>query len=199
EIGDLAFETQYQQRPGCPGGNIVDLSWFERYDELPPIEPGDVIMQSWDIAITDNAQSNFSVCSTWLYKDRRLYLMDVWRKKMIYPDLRDAVPQYADIKKADVVIIEVAGAGMNLFQELRRKDLRRYLASEPKQSKEIRLMTLSHYVKQGRVWIPHQAPWLDGFLNELRNFPNGKYDDQVDSFSQALKWLQYTELRTRAA
>jgi phage terminase large subunit-like protein len=38
------------------------------------------------------------------------------------------------------------------------------------------------------VFLPRQAPWLDDFLEELRAFPNGQYDDQVDSTSQFLTW-----------
>ena len=34
------------------------------------------------------------------------------------------------------------------------------------------------------------APWLGEFLTELLSFPNGRHDDQVDSVSQFLRWLQ---------
>ncbi len=32
--------------------------------------------------------------------------------------------------------------------------------------------------------------WLDEFLHELLAFDKGKYDDQVDAFSQLFKWCQ---------
>jgi predicted phage terminase large subunit-like protein len=198
EIGDLAFETQYQQRPGCPGGHIIDLQWFRRFDQTPQKEPNDLMVQSWDIAYTTDGQSNFSVCTTWLYKAGNLHLIDIFRKKMLYPDLRDCVPAYAAIHKANYVVIEAIGPGKALYQELHRKDPFKYLSTEPKEPKGVRLMTLSHFVKNGRVWLPQEAPWLGDFINELRNFPNGKYDDQVDSFTQALRWLQYHE-RLRGA
>ena len=28
------------------------------------------------------------------------------------------------------------------------------------------------------------------FINELKDFPNGKYDDQVDAWSQTMNWLR---------
>lgn len=31
--------------------------------------------------------------------------------------------------------------------------------------------------------------WLENYLDELTIFPNGKYDDQVDSTSHALVWF----------
>ncbi len=30
-------------------------------------------------------------------------------------------------------------------------------------------------------------PWLDSYMHELGVFPNGRFDDQVDSTSQALE------------
>jgi predicted phage terminase large subunit-like protein len=49
---------------------------------------------------------------------------------------------------------------------------------------------VSSMIELGRVVLPKDAPWLPDFERELRYFPNGKYTDQVDSFSQALTWVQ---------
>jgi phage terminase large subunit-like protein len=35
-----------------------------------------------------------------------------------------------------------------------------------------------------------KAAWLGEYLHELATFPKGKFDDQVDSTSQALDWLK---------
>jgi phage terminase large subunit-like protein len=40
-------------------------------------------------------------------------------------------------------------------------------------------------------WIADAGePWLGTFLMELLAFPNGANDDQVDSVSQVLLWMQ---------
>jgi hypothetical protein len=41
--------------------------------------------------------------------------------------------------------------------------------------------------------VPLEAHWLAEYLHELTTFPRGKYDDQVDSTSQALAWLKKPE------
>jgi len=41
-------------------------------------------------------------------------------------------------------------------------------------------------VEAGNIVPPVQAPWLDAFRAELKAFSNGRHDDQVDSFSQAI-------------
>jgi phage terminase large subunit-like protein len=40
------------------------------------------------------------------------------------------------------------------------------------------------------VHIPQQADWLGDLRNEILQFPDGSYDDQVDSITQFLKWVQ---------
>jgi predicted phage terminase large subunit-like protein len=50
----------------------------------------------------------------------------------------------------------------------------------------------------GSVYFPETAPWLGELLAELLAFPNAKHDDQVDSISQALvyiNWVESTRIR----
>jgi phage terminase large subunit-like protein len=44
--------------------------------------------------------------------------------------------------------------------------------------------------ESGAVYFPKSAPWLDTLFEELFGFPNSRTDDQVDSISQALSWIQ---------
>jgi predicted phage terminase large subunit-like protein len=55
-------------------------------------------------------------------------------------------------------------------------------------NKEERVDAASISIYGGRVFIPNKAQWLDGFINEVRAFPNGRHDDQVDSMSQFINW-----------
>ena len=41
-------------------------------------------------------------------------------------------------------------------------------------------------IEQGFVRLPVSASWKEVFIAEAAAFPNGKYDDQVDSMSQLL-------------
>src|SRR5258708_33149389 len=57
-------------------------------------------------------------------------------------------------------------------------------------SKVERMAAQSAKIEAGHVPLPNSAPWLGDFLTELLSFPNGRHDDQVDSVSQFLRWLQ---------
>ena len=45
-------------------------------------------------------------------------------------------------------------------------------------------------IENGFVHLPAEAPWLEDYLHELAFFPNGRYDDQVDSTAQFLDWFK---------
>jgi predicted phage terminase large subunit-like protein len=44
-----------------------------------------------------------------------------------------------------------------------------------------RALPYAGLVRQKRVWLPADAPWLDEWLDEHADFPNTKHDDQVDT------------------
>jgi phage terminase large subunit-like protein len=41
----------------------------------------------------------------------------------------------------------------------------------------------------GQVFAPDKS-WADHLITETEVFPKGKYDDGVDSMTQALRWLR---------
>ena len=49
-MGEDYFAAQYQQLPVLPGGNMIKLHWFKRYDVLPPLHYFECFVQSWDIS-----------------------------------------------------------------------------------------------------------------------------------------------------
>ncbi len=49
----------------------------------------------------------------------------------------------------------------------------------------------SPQIEAGRVIQPEAAPWHDELKPEILAFPNGRFDDQVDSLSQFLGWAEH--------
>jgi len=66
----------------------------------------------------DTELSNFSVCTTWGLKGRKLFLLDVYRHKLEFPALKRAVRDLAVLHRTNVVLIEDKSSGTSLIQEL---------------------------------------------------------------------------------
>src|SRR5271157_3566847 len=91
QIGSDAFSAQYQQEPTPPGGAMVKSHWIKRYQEFPPTSEQYLTLQSWDTASKGGPDNDWSVCTTWIVtRDKRWYLIDVWRRRVDYPALKAA-------------------------------------------------------------------------------------------------------------
>jgi predicted phage terminase large subunit-like protein len=191
EIGSLKFSAQYQQRPVPMQGNLIQRAWFRFHDHLPPPTPGDQIVQSWDLATSIGETNDFSVCTTWRIMRPDYYLIDVFRDRLSYPDLRRRVIGLAEKYAATTVLIERATTGHALLQDLRQNlppSITYPIGIKPEGSKKDRMAAQSAKIEAGHVHLPRCADWVDSFLLELLAFPYSRHDDQVDSVSQFLKW-----------
>jgi len=187
QMGNTAFSAQYQQSPIPADGDIISIGWFGRYKELPT---GGELVLSIDTASKPGLRNDYSVISVWLIRDNHFYLVDIWRKRVEYPELRSKVIELADTLAPDVILIEDKGSGIGLIQDLKAETIGYpVIAFDPGQyDKETRMRVQSARIETGLVHLPREARWLEEFEKEVRQFPNGSHDDQIDAMSQILEW-----------
>jgi predicted phage terminase large subunit-like protein len=186
-LGSYNFAGQYLQEPAPPGGGMVRREWFQFYDDPP--WPLYQVVQSWDTANKVSELADYSVCTTWGVKKRNYYLLNVFRQKLNYPELKRAVVAQAKALGATSVLIEDRASGTQLIQELRNDSGCSVMQVTPLGDKIMRLNAQTAKIENGRVHLPRSAPWLETYMQEILTFPRCRYDDQVDSTSQALEWL----------
>ncbi|MEO6298643.1 MAG: phage terminase large subunit [Paracoccaceae bacterium] len=188
-MGSYAFSAQYQQQPVPPDSSIVEWDWFIR---VPAPPSSFTVVQSWDCAAKAEEFSDYTVCTTWGIDRRKVYLLDVFRKKLTFPELYHAVCQRAYEWQPKELLIEDSSAGTAVIQQLRWD--RPMKIPQPKRitpvkDKQTRLHVVSAIIERGQVHLPERAPWLEAFREELVQFPYGRHDDQVDSMTQFLAWF----------
>ena len=116
------------------------------------------------------------------------------RERLEFPALKKRVIEMARRHAAHSVLIEDKGSGTQLIQDLRyEKTGVRPIAIMPDADKVTRMSNQSAHIEAGQVFLPESAPWLDEFKAEIMAFPNGKFDDQVDSLSQFLGWAEHSK------
>ena len=163
EIGSAVFSAQYQQNPVPPDGNRLRWEWFPTYDERPPRSFFQMVVQSWDTAVTAEPKSDFSACTTWGFREGKWYLLDVFRARLEYPDLKRKVIALRDQWNADEAIVEIANTGYPLWQELRDERLGPLVAYTPRDDKETRFAVQTAKIERGRILIPRETDWLPAF------------------------------------
>lgn len=191
EIGSMKFSAQYQQRPVPLEGNLIRRPWIQWYEIAP--KAGGQITQSWDLASTTGERNDWSVCTTWLKIKRQYYLLDVWRGRVEFPDLRRKVIALAEMHKPNRILVERIGPGLHLLQELKANPVRGIpmpIGILPEGDKLVRMEVQCARFEAGQVHLPKEAPWLSEFMLEILAFPHGRHDDQIDSVSQFLNWAE---------
>lgn len=171
------------------GGAIVKPAWFKYFNptDLPMI--GCQRIQSWDTASKESDLADYSVCTSWVMQGKNLYLVNVFPEKMEYPALKRRVLAKAQEFQPDVVLIEDKASGIQLVQELNAEGLHVVKAVKPKGDKVARPVAQTPKIENGCVFLPIGMPWVPDYVKELSSFPSSRYDDQVDSTSQALEFM----------
>jgi predicted phage terminase large subunit-like protein len=192
-IGDREFSALYQQRPTSIKGNLFHREWWKYYVAQP--ETFDGVLQSWDCGFEQGEDSSYSVCQTWAAKDGHFYLVNQLRARLTYPRLVRSVKEQARLFNPEKVLIEREGSGRSLAQDLYAQT-RLPIKAIPtaNKSKTERAYLVTDFIEAGRVWLPKNAIWLDGFIKELSHFPHGKFSDQVDALTMALQYLKTNQL-----
>ena len=188
-LGLMNFEAQYQQHPIPAEGGVVKRAWMRHYDE-PPAEIA-LTLISWDTASTLGEDADWSVGTVWGVAAGEFYLLDVIRGRFETPDLRHRIEALHRQYNADRTLVEEDGVGRAIVQDLRRTSpwCMPQLV-KPRYEKLARMEARAIMFETGKVLVPAAAPWLGTYLDELLSFPNSTKDDQVDSTSQALDYLQ---------
>lgn len=189
-----SYHALYQGHPTAADGDIIQLSWFKRYTVTPWAGKFRRIVQSWDTAQKVGAKNDFSVCGTWGEADSGdSYLLDVYRARLEYPDLKRAFFEQRRKWMPHLILIEDKGHGTALLQEARNTPGINLVAVEPENDKLTRASVESSAVEGGRVWLPEpppagpSCPWLPAFEAECAAFPAVAHDDQIDMMSQYLR------------
>ena len=197
QMSAQAFNAQYLQDPLPEKGNMLNRDWLRWYDQLPVRQPGDQIIQSWDTAQKTGDTNDYSVCLTFLVRNRNeYYLLDVFRQRLTFPSLCDAVETQVKKHAPNAILIEEHANGIPLIDECRRRGMSVIIARRPTKDKRTRMDGETPKLAAGCFSLPRLAPWLNDFLPEYLSFPGGKHDDQIDALSQFLNWRTEEDKRS---
>lgn len=206
-LGESGAAGQLQQRPAPAGGAEFKREWWEgknRYDAADQGLGASCLARwlSFDTALKDKSTSDYTAATVFeLTRDYRLVVRRVWRDRLRFPSLVSTIEAMARAANVDDklrgIIIEDKGSGISAGQTLGAgADLAfasLIVAFAPPGDKVYRGRLASVWCERDCVLLPHpsdEAPWLFDFEQELFNFPAAAHDDQVDSFTQGVLYLE---------
>lgn len=202
--GGANWAALYQQRPAAIEGAIFKREWWKFFTVAPEFKR---VVQFWDTAFKSGTENDYSVCTTWGETETGYYLLDLWRERIEFPELKRTAILLADTWRPASVLVEDKASGQSLVQELQRETRLPVLPWKVDKDKVARATAVTPLVEAGRVFLPDRAPWLLAYIDELSSFPTAPHDDQVDSTTGALAyltqgglgWMRYFEDQIAAA
>lgn len=222
DLGSTGYAGQHQQRPSAEEGSILKRHWWKYWQpvgaNLPPVSvrgidpiskqviyatvPAveldlatlDEQMQSWDCSFKDEDTSDYVVGGVFGRRDADKFVLEIVRDRMDLPRTISAVEAMtASWPAARAKLVEDKANGSAVIQVLKSK-ISGLIAVEPHGGKLVRASACAPEVESGNWYLPHPLykAWVDSFITECADFPNGANDDQVDCFSQAcVRWQNH--------
>ena len=191
------WNAQYMQDPTSEEGAIIKREWWNNYDKeyLPKLLH---VIQSYDTAFSAKESADYSAITTWGifqpvegYEDN-IILLDAIKGRYDFPDLKNLALEQYHYWEPETVIVEAKASGQPLIHELRRAGIPVIDFVPAKgRDKHTRINSCAPVFESGMVWAPTDEKFAQDVVEECAAFPNGQYDDYVDSMTQAV--LRYRQ------
>ena len=192
EIPPSKWAAQYQQQPTSEANAIIKRDWWQQWPHKNPPNP-DFIMMTMDTAFEKKSTADYSaivVFGIWENEEDggqpNLILLEAYRARLEFPDLKERVLEFYKEWEPDSVIIEKKASGAPLIYEMRRMGVpvQEYTPTRGN-DKITRLNAVADIFASGKVWAP-STRWAEELIDEVAAFPAGRHDDFVDCVSLAL-------------
>lgn len=198
-VGTRVWSSLYQQRPTVAEGSIFKRENWGRF-KWPgdfTMAPYDVVrmlgvtrvVQALDSAFKVKEQDDYSSLVTFGEVPDGWLVLDVFKRKLEYPELKRAVIDHAAKWQPTALVIEDKASGQSLIQEFKRETRLPVVAVKADNDKVARANSVTPLHESGRFKLPEGAPWVADFIDSLAAFPNGAHDDDVDAFVHGANYL----------
>jgi predicted phage terminase large subunit-like protein len=190
-LSAYVWRSLYQQRPTDPTGSIFQRdrwkywTWDRWPDHLDLAGVTLDLRDTWrfitaDLAASTRTSADFTVAAAWaLTLNRDLVCLGRVRARTAQENHWDLIrPLAAEWRTVDVGV-ESTMMGTTLVRAAVRAGLQPFDLHADR-DKVTRAIPYSHMQRQGQVWLPAAADWLDEWVGEHADFPTGVHDDQVD-------------------
>ena len=184
--GEADFNAIYQGRPSSKAGDLFKIENIPIVEACPDGLP---MCRAWDLAASKNGDYSVGLKMAGPDQNGRLYLLDVVRARLDTHERDELIKRTAhqDGIHVKIRIPQDPGAAGKSQAKYTVTQLAGFTVRYARVTgdKVTRSGPVSSQANVGNIVIV-KGPWKIGeFLEELRQFPNGKHDDQVDAFSDA--------------
>lgn len=194
DAGSYAYAGQYQQRPAPREGALFKRAWFEgKVIAAGDVPRGTVWVRHWDLAATKKANAARTAgVKLGRMPNGRYVVAHVAKYQEEGHTIRALIKAQAQVDGAAVRISLPQDPGQ--AGKVQAADWIAFLAgftvkAQPETGDKVtRAEPFAAQCEAGNVYLV-KGDWVDGYLDELCQFPAGTFKDQVDASSGAFGQL----------
>ena len=221
EANEYDFMASMMQAPIKLGGNLFKSDWWQYYGkietyvdengktkreefgpDLPKPATWEYRFVTADTAQKDKEHNDFSVFCHWGVYEKRVYLIDMYRERVLYDSLRDEFKEfvmkcwnykdenpghYGELRD---LLVEDKASGTSLISDVESELPLAITAVQRSKDKLTRAMDVLNPIKRGCVVLPYGERFNTIFVTEHSEFSiddTHKHDDIVDNCIDAVE------------
>lgn len=201
DLGSYGYAGQFLQRPAPEEGGLIKVGWFQRVDwhefhriagNAPPV---------WDFvsdgAYTANEANDPCGIMAYTEYNNSLFIRYSGVRHLEQPEYEAWIFEVFGREQGNNlrsrVFIEPKANGISTAQNMKRRSkLNVILDTPPTRDKVSRVKDIQPFLEAGRVFLIARGgeEWVDRFLGNIKVFPNGKHDEDVDMLCMAVNKVQ---------
>lgn len=192
-LGGRVWHAMYQQTPRPPEGSLFRTELIDILD-IAPTETDGLVVRAWDLAssVSDHDPDWTAGIKLGREPSGRFVVLDVARLRGTPLGVQGAIVEAARIDGRQVTVglpIDPGQAGSHQVRYLTNELAGHHVRSSPETgSKVTRANPVASQI-EARNFAMVRGAWNHAFIEELREFPFGRKDDQVDALSRAFMLL----------
>lgn len=194
KLGPTGFAQQFNQLVVPNEGGLFKKHWFNRFTEdrdyyylnKPILKNECHTFITTDLAISLKTSSDWSVFGTWTITPQgHLLLRNEYRDRIEGNNILKELKRLNNLYSPDAIYIEDVAFQKLVYDMLREANLPALRINPQGQDKRARSQVAQVMAECGYIWLPENVhkDWIE----EIIQFPNGRWDDRVDVLSYACR------------
>ena len=212
-VGRRVWQALYQQDP-APDANALFVTARIQIIDPTPLPPGCREVRAWDLAATLPGEGRDPDWTVGIRLARlpggsipggsirggSVIVTDIVRLRGGPAEVADIIVTTAGNDGPGVLIglpQDPGQAGKQQAAWLTQRLAGYRVKASPETGAKLTRATPAAALVEAGLMSLHRAPWNRTFIDEIRDFPNGRKDDQVDALSRAISLLAETHTQPR--
>jgi len=198
DMGPLLYSAQCQQNPVPPTGGVIDPTWIQ-YTELTIqelVQAGATAVLSLDATFEANPNSDRVSLQLWFWlpSTDSFYLMWAQFDQLSFTKTIELVRKASfDFDFVGDKLVEKKANGPAIVNTL-EQEISGFVLCNPLGSKNARCVATTPAFAAKRVLVKADQDWTSQVVEEWCRFPRHKFDDNVDSMTQAIGYFMRNDV-----